>query len=333
MSLLTIPPAYLECTECGAKIITESYLPTKNPFIAYGRVPVCNSCLKKMIEAKLKPRQDLNWTYINKLCQWIDIPFLADKWIKTYEECGSNAADAFIVYVKVFSAAPYNDRLEWLRYNEKYVELKSRGLLESTIDVFSEAKRADLVSKWGESFDDQDLNELETLYEAIKNTQNIANPIQQSEARKLCMISLRIDKLIRNGEAFDKDLAGYDKLKTSAGFTAANTKNASDFESTGEVFAFLEKIGWVNSYAHDIRQDIVDETIANMQTHVQRLYVNEGGMGEAITDRATILQNVSDKEVVYDLVTPDLDEYEKEMLSQIVAAESTDGEANLEEEL
>ena len=70
------------------------------------------------------------------------------------------------------------------------------------------------------------------------------------------------------------------------------------------------------------RQDIVDETIANMQTHARRLYTNEAGMSEAITDRASILQNVNDQEISYDIVTPDLDEYEKEMLQEITSVEN-----------
>jgi len=80
----------------------------------------------------------------------------------------------------------------------------------------------------------------------------------------LCMISYELEQRIRNGEEFDKLLASYDKLVKVAEFTPKNAKNASDFDSTGELWRWLEKRGWKNKFYDNVTRDIVDETIKNI---------------------------------------------------------------------
>ena len=328
MNIISTPPSHLECADCGSRLLISTYLSTKNPFIPYGKITICNSCLKKMIERNIKSNRDKNWTYINKLCQWIDIPFIADKWIKLFEESGGSAPEAFINYALIYTEKEYGDDIDWLKYNKEYIELKAQGLLTSTIEVFTEAKRKILKEKWGETYNDKRLIDLEALYEGVKNTHNITDPLRQNDAKKLCMISLEIDDLIRSGEPFDKQLNGYDKLKTSSGFTSQAAHNNSDFESVGEVFAYLEKRGWVNPYFQGANQDIVDASVTNMQAFAQRLYVTESGMGEAISDRLETLKNLNEDDMIYDLKPQDLDEYEKEVLAEITGMneEDTDDE-------
>jgi len=66
-------------------------------------------------------------------------------------------------------------------------------------------------------------------------TQNISGALQMDQALKLCKISLQLDSKIRAGDDIDKIVSSYDKLVKTAEFTPKNVKNASDFDSVGEL--------------------------------------------------------------------------------------------------
>ena len=90
-----------------------------------------------------------------------------------------------------------------------------------------------------------------------------------------------------------------------------NAKNASDFDSTGELWRWLEKRGWKNKFYDNVTRDIVDETIKNIQAYNQRLYTNESGIGDEISRRIDALKHAAEQESYYDLTqTESLDEFE-----------------------
>jgi hypothetical protein len=148
-----------------------------------------------------------------------------------------------------------------------------------------EEKLLKLRSKWGEKYDEEQLFYLENLYDGILLSQHVNGGLQVDQAKKLCKTSLEIDERIKRGAEYDKLLASYDKLVKIADFTPRNVKNAADFDSVGELFHWLEKRGWKNDFYDDVTRDIVDETLKNIQSYNQRLYVNETGIGEEITRR------------------------------------------------
>lgn len=100
----------------------------------------------------------------------------------------------------------------------------------------------------------------------------------------------------------------------TAEFTPKNTKNAVDFDSFAEVGLWLEKRGRQNRFYDNTTRDIIDETLKNIETYNQRLYVNEGGIGDEITQRLKALQSSNEmEESVFDLQSEfNADEYENE---------------------
>ena len=110
----------------------------------------------------------------------------------------------------------------------------------------------------------------------------------------------------------------YDKLVKTAEFTPKNAKNATDFDSTGELFRWLEKGGWRNQFYDGVTRDIVDETIKNFQVYNQRLYTNESGMGEEITRRVAALKNMEEMEDFYGTNQEfDLDNYQNQNYEEL----------------
>ena len=102
-------------------------------------------------------------------------------------------------------------------------------------------------------------------------------------------------------------------MKT-AEFTPKNTKNAIDFDSFAEVGMWLEKRGHQNKFYDNVTRDVIDESLKNIENYNQRLYVNEGGIGEEITQRLQALKSANElEESVFDIQPDfDADEYDNE---------------------
>ena len=145
--------------------------------------------------------------------------------------------------------------------------------------------------KWGHNYDDEELEYLENLHQGLLNSQNIVGALNEDQALKLCKISLIIEQKIRAGTDFSKDLKAYDDLSKLANITPKAVKDANEFNSVGEIFAYLEKKGWMNKYYDGAVKDEVDFTIKDIKYWLRYLYVQETGISEEIEQR---IQNLKD---------------------------------------
>ena len=311
-----------KCTRCGRVLRLSEYSKTHNQFYTDGILPICNECIATQIEES--PNK---WDTINKICQWADIPFIVKEWERVCSITLPN--ETWATYAKIFSTQEY-ESIGWADYYKQYKRLKEVGLIEEEIPGMREKRYADLRRKWGENYDDDELNHLEDLYRGLMNTQNITGALQIDQAQKLCKLSLEIDNRIRAGDKeVDKFMSSYDKIIKSAEFTPKNAKNATDFDSFAEVAYWLEKHGKINRFYDNTTRDVIDEALKNIENYNQRLYINEGGIGEEITQRLRALQTVNSleqNESFYD-IQPDFnpDEYDNEAYAVEESAEFDPG--------
>ena len=290
------------CSRCNGSFGPDAFSETKSFFYKDGYLPICNSCIEEYLV-----ENNFNWEAVDKVCQYADIPFVPSEFERLHE---MNGDKVFPVYAKVFLSSDYNG-LDWGVYFRRFKELKEAGLIDDELPVIKEKKLSQLKEKWGANYDEEELHYLEGLYDGMLQTQNVNGALQDDQAKKLCKISLEIDSRIREGSDFDKILSSYDKLVKVAEFTPKNVKNATDFDSVGEVFRWLEKRGWVNKFYDGVTQDVVDETMKNIMNFNQRLYVNESGITEEIERRLSALKNAQELENYYNTDKEyDLDEYD-----------------------
>ena len=275
------------CEDCGSSLSKDAYFLTKSPFYKDGVLNLCRNCV-----ARLLKQHPNDLVFADKLCQWADIPFNPSEWIQLYE---TNQENTFSVYYNLYQTDERKD-IPWIEYNNKWREAKERGTLDDSMDFFSAEKFKQLQLKWGFNYDEEQINYLEQLFNGIMQTQNVSGTLQMDQALKLCKISLIIDEKIRAGEEFKDILTNYDKLTKIADFTPKNVKNANDFDSAGEIFAYLEKTGWINKYYDGVDRDIVDKTMKNIQGWMRHLYVNETGIPEDIQRRVEALQAAKELE-------------------------------------
>ena len=304
-----------QCNRCGGTYGPDNYAPTSSIFFPDKVLPICNTCIKEFLKSEA-----FSWEAIDKLCQLSDIPFIPKQWETLYR---ANGQDTFPVYARVFNAQEY-ESIGWDDYYKQFLELKERGLIEDELPLINEEKLARLREKWGSNYDDEELFQLEDLYNGIIASQNVNGALQVKHAKQICMMSLELDSRIRAGADFDKLLSSYDKLVKVADFTPKNSKSANDFDSVGELFHWLEKQGWRNKYYDGATRDELDEMMKNFENYNQRLYINESGIAEEIARRTEQLKTVNEaeQENFYNLDTNfDLDEYDNEGYENLMGDE------------
>lgn len=293
------------CAKCGETLFEGDFSKTHSIFYPDGLLPICNDCIERYLR-----EADYSWDAIDKVCQWADIPFIVKEWTRLEDLNGKGKTWA--VYARVFAADIYQS-IGWADYFKQYKNLREVGMIEDEIPLVHEHKLAELRKVWGGNYSEEELFYLEDLYKGLLVTQNVNGALQIDQARKLCKFSLEIDSRIRAGDKdVDKFLSSYDKLVKIAEFTPKNTKNAVDFDSFAEVGLWLEKRGRQNKFYDNTTRDIIDESLKNIENYNQRLYINEGGIGDEITQRLRALQGAEElEENVFDLKKEyDLDEYD-----------------------
>ena len=264
------------CKKCGKNLPSSSFIAVKHFLFPNGHIDICNDCLRAhFIEA------EWNWEEVDRFCRSIDIPFIPREFERQHAALGDDVLPA---YAKYFKGSEY-EGLGWRDYFNEYVELREKGRLDEELPTISDSYYQDLALRWGLNYDHEQLVYLENLYKGLLATQNVNGALQTDQAQKLCKISLQIDERIRADADFDKLMGTYEKMTKVADFTPKNAKTDADFSSFGEVAAWLEKRGWINKYYDDANKDIVDEVIHSNQAFIQRLYTNETGIGDEITER------------------------------------------------
>lgn len=308
---ITFDFTFKNCESCGRALDSLSFLKTKSYLFPSGYINICTDCLARELESN-----HYSWNAMDRLCQYLDIPFIPDK----YEEllATTKGADLLRAYNTIFFTEEY-DGIDWGSYEEAYKDLQQTNALVEAIPLLAEQERIKLQQKWGMNYDDEALHYLENLYDGMTLTQNINGALQIDQALKICKVSYEIDCCLREGKDIDKLLASYDKLVKTGEFTPKNVKNASDFESMGELVRWLERKGFENQFYDGETRDIVDETIKNIQSWNQRLYTNESGIGDEITQRIQSLKTAAELENYYDLDPKfDYDDYENEGFNQLM---------------
>ena len=278
---------YETCIQCGQAYPVSSFLPISTTFFPNGHTLICLDCLEDMIE-----EHNGNFSFMDEMCRWLGISFKPDKWIELYK---ANGKAALQTYVKIAMNEEY-PMVNWRTTYEKYQELEQKGELDILVPALTDEVIRELHEKWGEDYPEDQLRYLDNLYQGILQTQNVNSRLKEDDAVKLCKISLLIDEKIRGGEDFDKLLKASDTLRKSAGFTDKDIKNACDFDSVGEVFAYLEKRGWLNEFYDNSPKDQVDLVMKDTQNWLRQLYKNETGIAEDIQRRIEALKVADEME-------------------------------------
>ena len=95
------PPFTLrECVRCHQQYGPADFCRTKSPFYEKGHINLCNNCIKDFLR-----QQEYSWDAVDKLCQYLDIPFIPKEFEKMRKDFGE---DAFPRYADIFHESEYD---------------------------------------------------------------------------------------------------------------------------------------------------------------------------------------------------------------------------------
>lgn len=270
-----------KCCVCKEELSVAKFIATNNPLLG-GSLPICRDCVQEYIEKN----KDDEWSAVDRLCQLADIPFMPEEFAKIWK---ADRNDAFGTYSSIFRQKQY-EHLNWKPYQDLYIELQDRDKLSAVIPALDEDKRLERKAMWGPQYDDEQLEYLENLYAGIQNSVNIVNKMHEDQVKKACKLALIMEEKLRAGVEIDKDLKAYDTLCKSAGITTTEIKDGNDFNSWGEICAFLEKLGFKPTYARGANNDEVDKSMRIQQCWSRYMFINETGISDEIKERIEALK-------------------------------------------
>lgn len=304
-----------KCPYCKQERQPEEFVPTKSPFHPKGRSLICIGCLERMVKA-----DDLE--EVDRMCRWLDIPFLIDQWTRIYK---NGKERTLRLYIKLLEENASYSALDWKEVNEKWRLSMENNTITDNIPTINDQWRAQMRLKWPSDMDrsDEDYHYLENFYNDLCTTQNLVSATQRDDAKRLCEVGLLATQKIRAGLDAKNEMAIYHNIVKTEGFEPKNAKNIGDFDSVGELYTWLEKRGWKPRW-HTEPQDSVDFTIRNIQKYLQRLVINEGSIGDQVENRRKQLELANKLEEEYEYSSDEEEEAESEI--------SYEGAAELEED-
>lgn len=260
---------YRVCPVCGEKQPIELYLPTSNacPYSINGLSVMCVMCMGKHVDRyKLET--------IDKLCQYLDLPFDANRWIdmeKDYEKLGPLLLD----YCYEMRSGEYQDS-DWKQVNNCWKKAREYGGLVDKITSIHSDLLLYLRKKWGTS-SDLVLDDYMRMEEYERHTLShypFKDEARKDVIRKLAKISVLSDKSITAGNTKDavSYLQAYNTLMKELGIGNEIANNEDSINTLSELVSYLEKKGFVLNYRINENRDVVDKTIENMQQYVRRLF-------------------------------------------------------------
>jgi hypothetical protein len=277
------------CKKCGEYYRQDMYYPSNSFFFPDGYCDICKDCL----DTYLGDGRDLE--KFDKVCQYLDVPFDLNEWMNIVDH---NPAGYLNLYMRSNWSKAYETGADWKKTEEEWRRIIKENKEKEKLDVFNQEEMQRLIAKWGNGFSKQQMIKFEQMYEDIERTQSITTAIQRDNAKKMCMLSYKIEEAIwnedengrGNGTEVKSLIGAYDQLAKSADFTPKAAKNIGDFESVGELCAFLEKRGFKNDFYDWKPKDEVDKVMANLQKYTRRVILGETNIADELNSKLDQIQ-------------------------------------------
>lgn len=262
---------YRLCPECGKKQNLDLFLPTSNSSLYSndGLSYICIECIASKIDRK-------KLETIDKMCQFLDLPFDANKWIEmenNYEKLGPLLID----YCQEMTNGKYVDN-DWYKYNQMWEKCREYNSVTDELTELHNDLLLYLRKKWGH-IDGFTLDEYMRMEEYERHTLShypFKDEARRDMVRKLAKLSAIADHCISSGDNKEATnvLQSYNTLMKELGIRTETASNENTIETLSELVAYLEKTGYLLNYKITENRDIVDKTIENLQQYVKRLFTD-----------------------------------------------------------
>lgn len=275
------------CRKCGEYYQQDMFIPSRSFFFPDGYIDICNNCLDKWLD------DCTDISKADKFCQYADIPFNINDWMTMVH---NNGRGMFKMYANQNWSQRY-DTIDWKPVHDEWKQIMKEEDYRDKIGALSIEDLNKLREFWGSEYTEDQLKRFQALYDDIEKTQSITTAIQRDNARKMCMLSYQVEKAIWNEDLKGSDIkalvSSYNDLAKASDFSPKTARNAGDFESIGELCAFLEKRGYMNKFYDWKPKDEIDQVMKNLQSYTKRIVVGETNIAEELNTKLDQIQQMN----------------------------------------
>lgn len=269
------------CIGCNKPHVKSQFYVSYNK-LHNGVYPYCKKFIRETV---VEEDGGINLDKFKNILRQVDAPFLADYW-KTATEGKSYAIGTYFRLLKLHQ----NKNLTWKdsRFDTEETE-KQKAKDETVANIVNKAKKdalsikkkkfkitPEIVSRWGENYDYNELLYLEKFYNDMHMTHTIVTPQHEKALIMISKLQLRMDKCLENDDManFAKLHKEYQTLLTSSGLRPIDKvggAEASGIKSFSQIFEEVEKEGFIKPAPIEENQDIVDRTIQYIMNYTLKL--------------------------------------------------------------
>lgn len=251
-----------KCEVCNISKDNAEFMPSSSPFWPRGHINICYRCIETLVDGN-----DLN--QVDRLLQFCNMALMPEEWRKIWKREGTKG---FRKYSHLYNEFNYY-KYDWGEQNEKLMEIARTGTIDTELEELKPAFLKRLTERWGK-FPEEDLLWLERYYNKIMQDYAVEEETQRDLFRKISLMSLMIDKDLKQGHINKDFMTQYNTFMTSA-LKNIERKNNNAITSVGQIVEFIERNGYKANFYDGIPRDEVDMIIKNMQEYVTDLIRGE----------------------------------------------------------
>lgn len=266
------------CKICGQP----GNFPISNNFLC-GEAEVCFSCIDEMFD-----RMDLET--VDKFCQNLNVGFDFAEWIKMEKEYGPDVWEEYLTKYTF----QYGTDVKWSDLNKIWLDQRKFMEHVEKIDAIKEPLYRRLTEEWGEGYNLAELIEAEDTYTSTVKQQSIVEPIRKDIVRKVVMLSIKMNKILRDGVDMDRETSNifstlnqsYNQILKESGLSAPTVSNTKEITDLGSLVAELERRGFTPNYYKKANSDIVDISINDMKNYLKNLVMDNPNIRQEVAARS-----------------------------------------------
>lgn len=186
----------LKCITCGEEKLSKHFYTSYSPLHKSGRVPICKSCLRNMVDV-----DDVET--VKDALRKIDRPFIHFLW----ESAKEDGRDALGMYMKNIAMVQYRS-LTWADsiFGEEDIEdssLEDNATLEDRVKKLTPEEIEKLEDKWGYGFSPQELVYFERKYKNLVGNYPVKTSLHEEALRTYCIYKVRAELETARGNVKD----------------------------------------------------------------------------------------------------------------------------------
>lgn len=261
------------CKVCDKSKKVNEYYKVDSVLYPDGIMDVCSDCIKSNLDPEDKDE-------VIGILRQMNKPFVKEVWDNSVESSQKLKSQPHpfgeymkkINSLKQYKEMSFKDSTDILAVSDIYDENLSKIERDDGEEIKFDPQ---LIIKWGDNYSQLELLRLEKFYQEMSLQYDINTEIQRNQLRQLGMVSLEMDKAMKDGD-FKRhgDLVkSQNTIMASAGFRPIDKRNISDetgLSSFSEVWAEIEKEGFVPSGLVDYEKDDIDDMLLYYTQGMQR---------------------------------------------------------------